>query len=153
MDQDTSPEVFESIIDKLAQSCQEAIRRSSFRRDIDLSEICSRYVDTIVNMMLPKTVISEQTALYRQLYESTDEHQSDAIRRQLAEYGEDKDIITIRMQAVSLLRKRIDPQYHDRFDVALDYKPRPRVIMVMREVGDKAMRGYQAAQAYFIANL
>jgi hypothetical protein len=121
---------------------------------VDVPAICASYIETLVNMRMPKKIAEEQYAIYKKIEDREAHLKQDevaALRAELANYEGDYDLIAVRLQVIERLADLItDPAIRSQFLEIVGAGNRFQ--RFARQVGVSAVKGVQSMRAAFSLN-
>ena len=148
-------EEVEPIARNFAFHVETVLTRAKTNNHIDVVAICASYIDTLVNMRIPKKIVEEQYAIYRKIEDREAHLKYDEItelREELQTYKGDYDVIAVRLQVIEYLASLIaDPTIRDEFLATVGAGNRFQ--RLARKAGVTAIIGLRSMRAAFTNNL
>lgn len=151
-------EEVEPIVQNFASHLETVLTRAKTdtlaHKYVDVPAICASYIETLVNMRMPKKIAEEQYAIYKKIEDGEAHQRHDEVaelRAELETYTGDYDVVAIRLQIIERLAALIaDPTIRGEFLEIVGAGNRFQ--RFARQVGVSAVKGMRSMRAAFSLN-
>lgn len=148
-------QTIEGVAQTHARDFEAVVSYAATNPDVDVSAICDHYIDTLVSMMMPRSVAVQMAALYVKLEDAKAHLREDDVGRITAEIKTLKesgyDLVDARISAITQLRGVIASDHVPDFDrhVGFVEQPKKEVQPKTNWFGDVALRSVVALRTMF----